>query len=62
MSISPVFHFPASMAGLFTASNWIVIRSGNVLLVTEEMGNLSRLDKYLTAATSTAWRLYENGA
>jgi len=59
---SPVFHFPASMAGLFTAGNWIVIRSGNVLLVTEEMGNISRLDKYLTAATSTAWRLYEKGA
>jgi hypothetical protein len=54
---SPVPHDPASMSGLFTASNWIVIRSGNVLPLSDEMGNISTLDKYLTAATSVAWRV-----
>jgi hypothetical protein len=59
---SPVFHSPPSMAGLFSTGSWIVIRSGNVLLVTDEMGSISTLDKYLTAVTATAWRTYEKGA
>lgn len=58
---SAVFHSPPSLSGLFSASNWIVIRSGNVLLLTDEMGNLSTLDKYLTAATSAAWNAYVKG-
>jgi hypothetical protein len=59
---SPVFHSPASLSGLYTASDWVVIRSGNVLLMTYEMGNISTLNKYLTAATSAAWHAYEKGA
>lgn len=49
-------------SGVFVAADWIVIRSGNVLIVTDEMGNISTLDKYLTVATSAAWHAYEKGA
>ena len=59
---TPVFHSPASLSGLFTASDWIVSRSGNVLLLTNEMGNISTLNKYLSAVTSAAWQVYEKGA
>jgi hypothetical protein len=58
---SPVFHSPASLSGLYTASDWVVIRSGNVLLMTWESGNISTLNKYLTATTSAAWHAYEKG-
>jgi hypothetical protein len=44
------------------ASNWVVIRSGRILLTVYERAISGSVEKYLQAATQAAWRVFSHSS
>jgi hypothetical protein len=44
------------------ASNWVVIRSGRILLTVYEQAISGSVEKYLQAATQAAWRVFSHSS
>jgi hypothetical protein len=44
------------------ASDWILVRSGDYLLMVGEMGNPVSWNKYLLESAKAAWRKFQKGA